>query len=80
VNTAALEQKIREMLRSRVQVSLAEVLAQYPLSQGLAEVITYMGIASGSQKHYINDKEKFTVELDPETGKTLQVPQIIYTN
>jgi DNA-binding MarR family transcriptional regulator len=80
VNTAALEQKIRELLRSRVQVSLEEVLEVYPISQGLAEVITYMGIASGSQKHFINEKEKFTVELDPETGKKVQVPQIIYTH
>jgi hypothetical protein len=80
VNTFELERKIRELLRSRVQVSLEEVLEVYPLSQGLAEVITYMSIASNSQKHFINEKEKFSVELDPESGKTVQLPQIIYTN
>ena len=80
VNTAALEQRIRDLLRSRVQVSLAEVLEAYPVSQGLAEVITYMGIASNSPKHLINEKEKFTVEIDPLSGKTVQLPQIIYTH
>ena len=79
VNTAALEAKIRELLRSRVQVSLEEVLAHYPLSQGLAEVVTYMDIASKSQKHYINDQVRFAVQLGDAHGLAVQVPQVIYT-
>ncbi|CAG0902645.1 unnamed protein product, partial [Cyprideis torosa] len=64
VDEAALQDNIRRLLQTRPQISLREVLEQYPLQQGLAELVTYLNIASRSKRAIINEDITETLPLN----------------
>lgn len=55
VDEALLNKNIHRLLQNRQQVSLKEVLKEYPLQQGLSELVAYLNIA-GKRKHTIIDE------------------------
>jgi hypothetical protein len=82
-------------LQTRQQVSLKEVLREYPLEQGLSELVSYLNIA-GKRKHTIIDEtemEQLSFQKSEATGvsKNIQhdllhlsqrvahIPRIIFT-
>lgn len=48
VDRERLRGQLRELLRTRRQASLAEVLEAFPLEQGLAELVAYLELAHGA--------------------------------
>lgn len=90
VDEAALHKNIRRLLQTRPQASLKEVLASYPLRQGLAELVVYLNIASKTPQTVINESitETLTLNSDPSSTaapahhlqhRIAHIPQIIFT-
>lgn len=79
INKETLLQRITLRLNQQRQVTLAEILAEYPLENGLAELLTYFSIASQSAKHLINDDACDLIQLHQGADRYVKVPQIIFT-
>lgn len=74
-----LRQNIRELLQTRVQVSLPELLSEYPPRNGILEVLAYLVIAEGDGPHVIFDEFDF-IELPDAPNRRFQVPRVIFSN
>lgn len=79
INKETLLQRISVRLKQKHQVTLAEILNEHPLENGLAELLTYFSIASQSAKHLINDDAYDLIRLQQGTERFVKVPQIIFT-
>jgi Protein of unknown function (DUF3375) len=51
IDEALLTRRIETLLEQRPQVLLSEVLTQYPIEKGLAEVLTYCELAARDSRH-----------------------------
>ncbi|TVT41854.1 DUF3375 domain-containing protein [Hymenobacter setariae] len=76
VDRAVLLANIEQLLRSRPQVSLRQVVDTYALQHGLAELMTYGSIAATSDKHVLNDARTEVFVLGP--GRACEFPEIIF--
>lgn len=79
VNKTELQDNIDSFLKKKKQVSLAEIVAEKPMQKGLAELLTYLSIASQSSKHLISDSNYLLLEIQKSPKKMVKVPQVIYT-
>lgn len=79
VDRPRLERNIRQMLQSKLQISLEELLKVFPLTKGLAELLTYFAIASSSTHHFIQKENKIEVVIEGEPARRILVPQLIFT-
>jgi hypothetical protein len=81
VDKTMLRTRIRQMLQTRTQVSLGEILETHPLEQGLAEVVAYMSLAADDTKALIDDDKKQTVGWSDPADEPRQatVPLIVFT-
>lgn len=68
-----LQGYIKELLRYSSQVTLAEVIAAYPVTRGLTEVIAYMDIAEKDKKAHIGDKKEKLTIYNNETEKEMVI-------
>jgi hypothetical protein len=81
VDKAELRLRIRAMLRTRAQVSLADIVAAHPLEHGVGELVAYMSIASDDPKALIDDERKQTFRWqDPARGtRQALLPLVVFT-
>jgi hypothetical protein len=79
INKGELISNINVHLDTDNQVSLATILEKHPLQKGLSELLTYMSIASQSNKHIISTEEFEVVEINKKERKFIRIPQVIYT-
>jgi len=68
-------------LQTASQVSLADLVAEYPIEQGLAELVTYLSLAAEDRLALIDDTAKQTVSWTDTEGVRRQatLPQVIFT-
>lgn len=83
VDSNVLADRIRRMLRNRSQVSLPDVVAEYPIEKGLTELLVYFRIATlweRDKKAYIDESRTESVEYATADGHTAlaQLPPTIY--
>jgi hypothetical protein len=84
IDEMLLRRRIESLLEHRSLVRLADVLAEYPVEKGLAEVLTYCVLAARDPRHQIdpvvNEKIVLTTSgLETlERGRVLILPQISY--
>lgn len=91
VDEELLNKNIHRLLQNRQQVSLTEVLQEYPLQQGLSELVSYLNIA-GKRKHTIIDETKIeqlsfhkTAATDAQhdllhiAQRVAHIPRIVFT-
>jgi hypothetical protein len=80
VNKQELIGKIRRALQMRSQIGLHELLCDYPLEHGLAEIVGYMQIASEWPHAVVAEKEQDIVEWRTESGiiRRAKLPKIIF--
>lgn len=80
IDEKVLRSQIADLLKHRLQVTLAEVAEAYPPQQGLAEVVTYLRIAA-HEGAPVDDSVKEIIIL-PSTGgrqnRHVQVPRVIF--
>lgn len=72
--------RVRTRLRRADQVTLADVIADTPIEQGLAELITYLSLTDEGFTKTFDDSATETVSWtdDAGRGRTATVPRVIY--
>lgn len=79
IDKVQLENQIAERLKEVKQVTLKEVIAKYPVTKGLSEVLTYVNIATQSSKSFINRDKEDMLLIDDKGKKAIKLPEIIFT-
>ena len=81
LDKAALSGHVRQMLQTRTQISLGELIQSRPLAQGLGELVAYLQLASESPNAVVDDHTLETVvwqvtaqESDPLAPKEPKEP------
>lgn len=70
---------IHDLLQSRSQVTLLEVVKEKGLNKGLAELLAYVTLINANNKFFINENVRETILFNIKEGKYLDLPQIIFT-
>ncbi|MGB3699194.1 MAG: DUF3375 domain-containing protein [Gordonia sp. (in: high G+C Gram-positive bacteria)] len=81
VDPAPLIEGVRHLLRRHDQVTLADMVADRPLEQGLAELITYLALSDDGFAKVFDEQNHESVHWvdDAGQGRTARVPRVIYT-
>ena len=80
VDEEKLKSNINYFLQIQPQVSLFEVIEKFPITKGVAELISYISIAKNSTDTIINmdEKIKFTITDESNNTKVVSLPKIIF--
>lgn len=80
VDRAALRRRIRKALQDRTQVTLKALVAEYPLDQGLAELVTYLHLAAEGPHTVVDETTQDEVTWLTEAGmeRRARFPRVIY--
>jgi len=81
VDISRLQANIRQSLQQRNQVSLSELCEQFPLQQGLAELLAYMNLASQQDNALIDDAHNIRIRWQTEDNRWKQatLPTILFS-
>ncbi len=80
VDRARLAARVRQALQTRDQVALTTLLQEHPLEQGLAELVTYLGLAADNRKAIIDEEHSESVSWSDENGmrREATMPLVIF--
>lgn len=78
IDEEQLQNNIKALLTERASISLPEVISNYPIKNGLPEVMAYIKIATKSNSNIIDASKTETIKYDGSFQITL--PLIIYKN
>lgn len=83
VEITRLEENIKLLLAKMPQISLAELLSEYPAQQGLPEIVQYISIAYQDPFHKVDDSIIETIdvagiEAEEHPSLRIKVPQIMF--
>lgn len=72
---------LREALGARDRVSLAELLREHPLQHGLAELVTYLAVASEDRRAIFEESATQRVEWEGTAGESraAEIPLVVFT-
>lgn len=81
IDKAALAQHVRQALQQRAQITLAELLAQHPLRQGLAELVAYLQLAAEQGGGAVDEATEEVVSWRSSDGtpRRARLPRVIFT-
>ena len=77
IDRKVLLNNIHESMRGRSQVTLSDVVQQYPLKQGLPELFAYLGVLNQFPHRTVNENRHHFIVFDYETNKRIKIPEII---
>lgn len=77
IDRKMLEKNIRETMKGKSQVTLYDVVEQYPLKQGLPELFAYFSTLGQFPYKSINEEKYQTIVFDYENKKRIRIPEII---
>lgn len=80
INNAELKNNIKKMLFAQQQITLKQVIAHYPLQQGLAELIVYLSLAAADKRALFDESEMENISWLSCDGieKQAHLPRIIF--
>lgn len=82
INIPKLKDQIKQMLKTHEQVSLPELIREYPIEKGVAEVVAYLDIATknGKRSHVSTDEQEEILIRNSQTQQTfrIKIPKIIF--
>ncbi|HEX7003067.1 MAG TPA: DUF3375 domain-containing protein [Trueperaceae bacterium] len=80
VDPAELALRIRRVLQARDQVTLGEIIDQYPLEHGLAELVTYLRLAGESDDSVVDEAGSETIAwLSADSiQRRARIPRVIF--
>ncbi len=80
VDRSELSHHIRQSLQTRAQISLSELLTAHPLRQGLAELVTYLQLASEQTDTVIDEETIDSIEWQTADGivRRARLPRVIF--
>jgi len=81
VDKTVLLSRIRQALQTRSQVSLADLVGQWELEQGLAELVAYLSLASDDDAAVIDDQRQQVLRWTDKDGRELEatLPLVVFT-
>jgi flagellar motility protein MotE (MotC chaperone) len=81
VDKTRLMAQIRWALQTRHQISLADLVEQFPLEQGLAELVAYMSLAAEDDAAVIDDRNKQELWWTDAAGTRRQatLPLVVFS-
>lgn len=81
INRRRLAGNIRQALQMRSQISLRELLDEYPLEHGLAELVGYLQIAGERAHTVVEESVQDVVQWPAASGaiRRARLPRIIFT-
>jgi hypothetical protein len=80
IDREKLNGNIRAVLEKQDQVTLGELIENYPITRGIAEIVAYLSIASASMKHIIDSNAFVKIQwTEKDAVKTVRMPRVIYT-
>lgn len=79
INRKKLQNNVEQILNEKNVVSLSEVLTEYPVSKGLAEVLGYISLVQTNDKYFIRENETEYLKFDDGNEKYLKAPQVIFS-
>ncbi|MFZ3017176.1 MAG: DUF3375 domain-containing protein [Gallionella sp.] len=81
VDKAQLAAQVRQSLQTRQQVTLEELLSEFPLEHGLAELVTYLALASEDSKALFDDDNCDVVRWVDGGGvsRSASLPRVIFS-
>ncbi len=77
IDRKVLENNIREVMRGKSQVTLADVVENYPLTQGLPELFAYFGTLNQFPHRTVDEDKHHFIVFDYENNKRIRIPEII---
>jgi len=84
VDEAVLREHIDTLLALQPEITLTDLLNQYPIKKGLSEILTYCAIAAQDARHLIDASSRERIpfsgasERTSETERFVTVPRIVY--
>jgi hypothetical protein len=80
VDKRRLQAQIWRALQRQDQIALADIVAEYPLERGLAELVAYLSIASDDSNSVIDDQLKTRIGWVDDEGTTRQatMPRVVF--
>jgi len=80
VDEAQLARQVRQCLERQAAISLPELLDQFPLQQGIAELVCYVKLASEGDAALVDtDKEQVITMMVGDHLKEVTLPHILFT-
>lgn len=80
VDKGRLRSAIAHCLQGRGQVTLGEVIAQHPLQVGLAELVTYLSLASSDANATLSETDNDLIDWwDDDILRQARVPRVIFS-
>lgn len=81
VDERRLKDHIQKALGQKSQVTLKDITQTFPIQQGLAEVVTYLKLASESDSSYFNDEKEEKLYYTDEylQNKFVKLEQVLFT-
>lgn len=72
--------QLQQALQLQSQVTLKRLLQEYPLQQGLAELIGWFSIAGSNPRHLFDESELEQLEWEDDSGvvRRVEIPRVIY--
>jgi flagellar motility protein MotE (MotC chaperone) len=80
VDKLRLAATIRKTLQRRDQIALSALVAEYPLQQGLAELVAYLSLAAEQADALIDDRQHETIRWTDAQGvhRQARLPTVIF--
>ncbi|NLY65636.1 MAG: DUF3375 domain-containing protein [Alcaligenaceae bacterium] len=81
VNKSRLQENLRMALRQQAQISLGELLDRYPLQQGLAELVSWLELATANKRCALDENQTQLISWHDEQGilRRASVPLIVFS-
>jgi hypothetical protein len=82
VDKSRLQENLRLALRQQPQISLGDLLHHYPLQQGLAELVTWLELATTHSRCVLDEHHTQLISWHDEQGvqRRASVPLIIFSH
>jgi hypothetical protein len=82
VDKERLRARLRRALQTRHQISLAELLEDEPIEQGLAELVAWLSLATGDARSVIDEERPQTVWWTDGNGTTREatLPTVVFVS
>jgi hypothetical protein len=82
VDKERLRARLRRALQTRRQISLAELLEDGPIEQGLAELVAWLSLATGDSPSVIDEDRPQTVRWTDRNGTTREatLPTVVFVS
>lgn len=80
IDEAVLQENINRLLMSRLELTLAEIVASYPIKQGMAELVAYVLIAAREPQHSVDRTlyDTITIQMLDGGERAVTVPRVIF--